>query len=230
MRYMLGGVALLSLISGAVAAQTTTPPKIESMTSIPVNAIQAVKMKDEIFFMSQDGRYVIRGQMTDTWHKKSLSSITDIKYATEHINVDVMGLNFEKMNTISIGNGKERVIIFVDPTCIYCKNILNEAKTKLDKYTFKIVVVPALGDQANVLSKHLFCATDKSNAFDALMQNKLKDMPQQEKCDSSGYDLTLTVAQLFGIRSVPYFISPDGRYRSGAGPEFWDWVAKKEQP
>lgn len=228
MRYLLGVVALFSLFSAAAYAQSVSPPKIESMTSIPVNAIQAVKMTNEIFFMSQDGRYVIRGELTDTWHKKPLSTIADIKYSTEHINVDVMGLNFEKMNTISIGNGKERVVIFVDPVCTHCKKFLNDAKTKLDKYTFKIVVVPALGDHSNILSKSLFCSSDKTKAFDALMQNKLNEMPQQEKCDNSGYDLTLTVAQLFGIRSVPYFIAPDGRYRSGAGTDFWEWVAKKE--
>lgn len=232
MRNLLGAICLFLAMAGVVHAQATPPssqtPKIESMTSIPVTAIQAVKTSNEIFFMSQDGRYVFRGDLIDTWHKKKLESIADIKYSTNHINVDVMGLNFEKMNTISVGSGKEIVVVFVDPTCMYCKKFLMDAKTKFDKYTFKIVVVPALGDRANVLSKQLFCSSDKSNAFDSLVQNKLNEMPQQAPCDISGYDLTLTVAQLFGIRSVPYFIAPDGRYRAGAGPEFWEWLAKKE--
>lgn len=204
-----------------------TPPKLDAITPLPVNKIQAVETNGEIFFMSENGRFVFRGQLTDTWHKKSLDTMDEIKYASEHINIDVMGLPLDQMNTITIPGGPERIIVFVDPLCPYCKSFIKQAQDKTDKYTFKIVVVPALGASSNALSKSLFCSSDKSNALQMLMDGELGDMPQQPNCNTKHYDLTLTVAQLFGIKQVPFFISPDGRYKPGAGNGFWEWIQNK---
>lgn len=227
MKYVIRVFFMLLLATQAHAEKK--PPKLDAITPLPVNQIQAIETNGEIFFMSQNGRFVFRGQLTDTWHKKSLDTMDEIKYAAGHINIDVMGLPLDQMNTITIPGGPERIIVFVDPQCSYCKSFIDQAQEKTDKYTFKIVVVPALGTKSNALSKALFCSSDKSNALQMLLDGKLGEMPQKINCNTKHYDLTLTVAQLFGIKQVPFFISPDGRYKPGAGTEkgFWEWIQQK---
>lgn len=217
---------ILFLLSSQTNAEKTYP-NLDAITSLTVNKLQAVETNGEILFVSDNGRFVIRGQLTDTWHKKSLDTMAEIKYASEHIDIDVMGLPLNQMNTITISGGPDMIIVFVDPQCSYCKSFIKQAKEKTDKFTFKIVVVPALGAKSNILSKSLFCSSEKNNALQMLLDGKLEDMPQKNNCNTKYYDLTLTVAQLFGIKQVPFFISPDGRYKSGAGSGFWEWINHK---
>ncbi|MFC1336967.1 MAG: DsbC family protein [gamma proteobacterium symbiont of Clathrolucina costata] len=214
---------MMAAISAAKAQ-----PSLDAVVPINIEKIQAIESNGKLYFVSENGRFVFQGQLTDSWHKKSLDTIDEIRYAASHINLDVMGLPLDDLNTITIPGGPERIVVFVDPQCPYCKTFINDAKKKTDKYTFKIIVVPALGDKSNALSKSLFCASDKRNALNLMMTNKLDTLAQKTNCDTKHYDLTLTVAQLFGIRSIPYFISPDGRYRAGAGKDFWTWVDKQE--
>lgn len=202
-------------------------PNIDAIASLPIEEIKAVETNGEIFFMSNNGRYVFRGQLTDTWHKRSLDTMQEIEYASNHIDLDLMGLPLDKLNTITIGGGSQRVVAFVDPKCSFCKTLIREALNKTDKYTFKLVVVPALGEDSNNMSKALFCSADKSPAIEKFLAGDLKSLPQKDTCDTKHYDLTLTVAQLIGIDHVPFILSPDGRYRSGTGEGFWKWIERK---
>ena len=149
----------------------------------------------------------------------------EINYSINHINVDAMGLPLEKMNTISFGNGPKRIIAFVDPLCGHCNSFIKKALKRKDEFTFKIIVVPALGDKSNVLAKSLFCASDKSQALELFLENKLHTLPQTGSCDTKFYDLTLFTAQSFGIKAVPFFIAPDGRFKAGVG-DIWNWAKK----
>lgn len=218
-------LALLLLLCSSIAQGDQ--PNIDSITSLPIKEIKAVETNGEIFFMSENGRYVFRGQLTDTWHKRPLDTVQEIEYAASHIDLDLMGLPLDKLNTITIAGGPERIVAFIDPKCSFCKTLIKEAMNNTDKYTFKLVVVPALGDDSNDMSKSLFCSADKSNALKMFLTGDLKYLPQKNTCDTKHYDLTLTVAQLIGIDHVPFILSPDGRYRSGTGEGFWKWIEKK---
>jgi len=224
MKYL---IRVLFLVVMTTNVYAVTPPTLDAIVKIPVQQLQAIESNGEILYMSKNGRFVIRGQLTDTWQKKSLDTIDEIQYATSHINVDVMGLPLDDMNTISVGNGPKQLIVFVDPQCPYCKTFIEEARPKMDEYTFKLVVVPALGKKSNQMAKSLFCASDKTNALEMLLEQKLGEMPQKETCNTESYDLTLVVAQMFGIRNVPFFIAPDGRFKPGTGKNFWNWVEQK---
>lgn len=216
------GALFVSLMAPLSIAESSV--SLDAMASLYVDELQAVEANGEIFFMSKNGRYVIRGQLTDNWHKKTLDTISEIEHSTNHIDLDVMGMPLDDMNTITIEGGADRVVAFVDPKCNHCKRFIEEAKTKTDKYTFKIVVVPALGEESNQLSRSLFCAADKTNALEAYMDGDLDDLPQQAQCDTRNYDLTLYMASMIDIQQVPFFIAPDGRHRPGTGKNFWNWI------
>ncbi len=220
------GVLSISLL-GAMAHADPAPPTLTAVVPLPVEQLQAVEANGEILFLSRNGRFVIQGRLMDAWHKKPLETIEAIRYATDHVDVDVMGLPLDQMNTITLAGGPKRVVVFVDPRCHVCKDFIRQAQERTDQYAFEFVVVPALGDESNRLSRGLFCAADKSNALEALLQGTLGQMAQQPNCDTTFYDLTLTTAQLMGVQAVPFVIAPDGRFRPGAGADIWDWMGQE---
>lgn len=222
MNYLLRALIIVLTSMGAYAGQSV--PNVEKLTEIPLGSLKAVQVDGEVFFMSKNGRYVFQGQLTDSWNKVTLDTIEDIEYSTKHINVERFGLPMDSMNVITFGHGPKTVYIFVDPQCAFCKKFVTVAKTKTSEYTFRLIVVPALGKESNRQSKALFCSKSKSNALDAFMNNQLGNLVQKEHCDSKYYDLTLTFAQLVGVNAVPYMIAPDGRYKAGAEKGIWKWI------
>lgn len=223
-------IILFTLLSLSVAfnVSANSIPNLDSVIDIPVEGLKAIEVNGQIMFMSNNGRYVMQGKLTDVWQKKELSTPEEIEYAATHINVDAMGLPVDKLNTITIGEGSKRVIVFVDPACTNCKSFVREAQSKTNDYTFKLIVVPALGDESHKLSKSLFCATEvaKEKAITRYLNNKLGGMKQKENCNTKYYDLSLMAAQQFNIKAVPYFIAPDGRHKPGL-TDIWNWIEGK---
>ena len=219
------GILLLFSLSLSTIALGANVPTLESITDLPVKTLKAVESNGQVFLMSENGRFVIQGQLTDTWHKKTLDTMDEIRYAASHVDVASMGLPLASMNTIVFGQGEREILVFVDPLCTPCKTFVTDAQRHSDDYRFTLIVVPALGDASHTLSRQLFCSSDKTEALALFMSGDLSSMPQASHCDATHYDLTLTFAQLMDVQAVPYVIAPDGRHRAGVGQDIWQWVA-----
>jgi len=217
----------LLFISHAFAAEPTFSFKLDGVVDLPIKALKAIEKNGKIFYVSEKGRYIIQGQLIDVWHKKPLDTLKEIKYSAEHINIKTIGWPVEKMNVITLGKGRKEVFIFVDPVCDVCKDFINAAEKRTDEYTFKFIVVPALGPNSNILAKNLFCAEDKSNALKLLKNKKLDRLPQAKvNCDIKYYDQTLLLASTLDVKAVPFFISPSGRLKAGFHKDIWQWMTK----
>jgi thiol:disulfide interchange protein DsbC len=199
---------------------------IDAIESLPMGNMKAIETNGEIVFVSQNGRFVIRGQLHDSWQRKKLETMNEMVYAINHIDVKALGLKPDNMNTLTIKGGDKEVYAFVDPQCEYCKHFIKEARSNKEQYTFHIVVVPALGDESDKLARRIFCAANKDRALDAMIGNQIDSLDQKSNCDMKLYDYTLMIATLFEFKSVPFFIAPDYRYKVGAGAGFWNWLGK----
>lgn len=178
-----------------------------------------------MIFLSKDTRYKIVATVEDTWSGKKITSQADIDYAKTHIDLSGLKIDFSTLNTFSLKGGDKKVTVFVDPECKFCKKLVADAKNHLDEYSFNFVVVPALGDKSNVLSKSMFCSKPVPSMAHEYLSGNLGSLEQKTPCDTTRYDLTLMVAQMVGITSVPFVIAPDGRFQAGGDP--WKFL---EQP
>lgn len=220
-------VSIISLMAASTVQAKQEIPILDAISEIKMTSLKAIESNGSIFFMSPNGRFVIQGDLTDTWQKKKLDTLKEIDYAAKHIDIERMGLPIDELNVIKVGKGKKEIVIFVDPQCDPCKKFFQEAKKHTDKYTFKFIVVPALGEESNKMATSMFCSKDKTNLAKHFLERTLLDLEQQENCDKKYYNLTLTVAQLIGIKHVPFFIAPGGLYQAGEGKDFWKWVEKE---
>jgi thiol:disulfide interchange protein DsbC len=220
-------VSIIALMTASTAQAKQEIPILDAISEIKMTSLKAIESNGSIFFMSPNGRFVIQGDLTDTWQKKKLDTLKEIDYAAKHIDIERMGLPIDELNVIKVGKGKKEIVIFVDPQCDPCKKFFQEAKKHTDKYTFKFIVVPALGEESNKMATSMFCSKDKTNLAKHFLERTLLDLEQQENCDKKYYNLTLTIAQLIGIKHVPFFIAPGGLYQAGEGKDFWKWVEKE---
>lgn len=195
---------------------------------LPFGKMIAVEEADKITYMSENGRFVLTGRMVDIWEKKEITDIEQLRNAYETINLRKMGLEPEKLNTLTIGKGEKEVSFFVDPNCGPCHQLMNEAiklNEKDQQYRFNFIVIPALGDHSNLLSKGLFCSTDTDDKkLDALLKNTIPMLAQPETCDTRRYDLTLVGAQAIGVNGVPFLINHDGTPFRGKPDNLKNWL------
>ncbi|MDF5485055.1 thioredoxin fold domain-containing protein, partial [Vibrio parahaemolyticus] len=141
--------------------------------------------------------------------------MSQMRDVAERIHFKSMGMDVDTLNTVSMGRGDKEVVVFVDPRCAVCHQLMGDAKSLVDDYTFKFIVIPALGAESNRLAKNLYCAKDKTHALNALMNNTLGSLPSKETCDPGQYDQTLLTAHFIGIEGVPFVVAPDGRVSKG---------------
>lgn len=217
---------ILFLFSFCVLASGSTGKDVNVRT-MHVETLEAIEKDGQLVYMSSNGRYLFQGVVTDVWSRKKIKTIADVDYSETHIDLNAISLNIDRLNTIVMGNGRKTVVVYIDPLCPYCKKFIEKAQSKTDEYTFKIVVLPALGDESNIHSKSLFCAENKSDALLKLLSRSMDEMKQKDHCDLAQYDLTLMSANMFKIKSVPWFIAPDGRYGSFSPEGVWDWLSNK---
>lgn len=222
----IAAAAPAALFAAPIELPDVSALQIGGMIKIPVKTMQAVESKGQILFVSENGRYVFSGQMYDLWAKeKTLSTMGQIKASAERLNLKAMGVDIDALNTMVIGTGGKEVVAFVDPKCAICHKLMADSKKLGKDYSFKFISVPALGDESNALSRRLFCAADKAQRLDAFMNNGIKTLPQQAKCDMAGYDRTLLLATLIPVEGVPMVIAPDGRTSRGYPANLSKWLA-----
>ncbi|MCE0759506.1 DsbC family protein [Marinobacter sp. G11] len=221
----------LSTITGAHAVELDLAPgknKLDAIVELPIKKVRAVEANGEILFLSENGRFVLRGQLYDVWYKDTVDTMKEMEDTATRIHFDRMGADLDDYNTLSIGDGEKQVVAFVDPQCPVCHKLMKDAEKLGDDYTFKFVVVPALGEKSNELARKVFCAKDREDALEAYMSQDLETLPQKTSCDTAQYDMTLMMATLLDVQGVPFVVAPDGRMSKGRPSELENWLEGKQ--
>lgn len=215
--------SLISMSCGA-AVPTDFKNPIQDMVRIETNGLDAVKVPEGIMYMTSNRRYVIQGTIVDTWAKKGLATIEDVRYSTQHIDLEKLGFPLDQMVSFKLGSGPKTLSLFADPKCEFCKKFITDFKKYEKDYSLNVFLVPALGPESNRAAKWIFCTPDVSKRAELYSGGKVPDEVDFSKCNTKPYDLTLTMASFFNIRQVPFFISPSGKFRAGVSDDFWAWV------
>src|SRR3989338_5623676 len=121
-------------------------------------------------------------------------------------------------DALIIGNpsAKNRVIVFTDPDCPYCKKFHTEMKETIKKnkdIVFYIKLFPLVNvhPEAYEKSKAILCKNSLKLLDDAIEGKKL---PKAD-CDTKAADENLKLTEQLGINVTPTIILPDGRLIPG---------------
>jgi thiol:disulfide interchange protein DsbC len=179
----------------------------------------------KIVFASKNGRYVMTGQTYDSWLGKHLDTENDIKESAHNIPLRKIGIDVDKLGALTLGTGKEEVTVFTDPLCGACDKALTEMSKLTQKYTFKILIVPALGDASRKDSIAIACEPDKQKALTALIKHSIPNLEAQPDCNTETYNQMLVTANTIGVKEVPFFITTDGRVMRGKPMDVDAWIS-----
>ena len=169
MKAVLTGL-VLSLASVGAYAQSlderlvmaTESVDIKEIVEIPIRNLKAVESEGQILYMSDNGRYVLVGQIYDLWTRQTLDTMNQIRRSVTHLSFDDMNMPIEELNSVSVGKGRSKVVAFVDPKCESCHTLIKQAQ--------------GLSDDLSSCRRWVKCRSRMSNTFPAQRISKVWSM------------------------------------------------------
>ena len=222
-RTVLSLFALTALYSSVVLADEAAVRKslTESMPSIKIDSVKPSEVKGlyevtigaNIFYVSDDGKYMLQGHLIDVKERKDL---TESKLTgTRKLSLDKLGKN--KMIIFSPKDIKHKVTVFTDIDCGYCRKLHSE----MDQYLAKGISVQYLffpragkGSESYDKAVSVWCADDRN----AALTNAKNGKGLKTKSCENPIDEHMKLATEFEVRGTPMIVTDKGNVFPGYVP------------
>jgi thiol:disulfide interchange protein DsbC len=216
---------LLGLVSTAYADENAIKEAFaKSMPSVKLDGIKPSEIKGlyevlvgtHVFYVSDDGKYLIEGHLIDIAARKDL---TEAKLSESHVNA-IKKLGTDKMIIFKPKTSKYTVSIFTDIDCGFCRKLHSE----LDSYmaegiTIQYIFFPRTGKNTESYTKavSVWCAGDNEARKTALTAAKKGANPKEKTCNNP-IDEQMQLGAEFDINGTPTIVSEKGAVYPGYLP------------
>lgn len=184
--------------------------KIDEVTKSPIAGLFEIRVNGtEIYYTDAEGNYLVQGNLIDTKQRRNLTEERIEKLTA----ISFSDLPVKDAFTIVRGNGKRKMAVFEDPNCGYCKRFERDLQ-KVDNVTIHMFLYPILSADSNEKSKNIWCAKDKTKAWQDWM---VRDQsPKNQSCDAGAIERNVELGRKFKITGTPTLVFLDGTRIPGA--------------
>jgi thiol:disulfide interchange protein DsbC len=218
----IGGLAFI--LFGAVQAAGTAAieealkqalpnVKPDSIAPSPVAGLYEVAVGPKLFYVSEDGRYLIQGSLFDI---KAREDLTEKKQA---------GARLDALNKVGVDNmvvfkpktGRHVAYVFTDIDCGYCRKLHSEIDQYLKEgIEIRYLFFPRAGEGSDSYYKavSVWCAKDRNQA---LTKAKKGENLERKECDNP-VDEHLALGTAMGANGTPMIVTEKGNILPGYVP------------
>jgi thiol:disulfide interchange protein DsbC len=187
--------------------------KIDSIKPSEIKNVYEVISGSTIFYVSEDGKYLLQGRMIDVAARKDLTEQKLIDIRKSVLN------KLSKDETIDFNSPlkKHTVYIFTDIDCGYCRKLHSEIDQYLaEGITIRYLFFPRAGKGSNSYNKavSVWCAKDRNAALTLAKQDKA---PEMKTC-ANPIDKHMQLAEEFEVRGTPMIVTETGKVFPGYLP------------
>ena len=188
--------------------------EIGEVNTTPVPGLFEVEINDQLVYLTEDGRYMIRGDIYDRETSTNLSELSRSKIRLEILK------EIDDDQTIAYGPKKAEhtITVFTDTSCGYCRKLHNEEVPKLTEQGVKVryLLFPRAGMDSPGYKElqSIWCA---KNPQEALTKAKQGQQVPEKTCDNPIAE-HMSLAQTFGLRGTPLMVTDKGTLINGYRP------------
>jgi len=186
-------------------------PSLDEVRPAPIPGLFELRFGTEIRYTDAKGEYLFEGDLIDLKTRRSLTQERVEKLTA----VSFEALPLKDAIVWKRGSGKQRLAVFADPNCGYCKRFertLQELKD-VTVYTF---LIPILGSDSRDKSRNIWCAKDSSDAWLGWMLKNRNPEKVVGTCDEGPIERNLAFARKYAIHGTPAVVFEDGTRVPGA--------------
>jgi thiol:disulfide interchange protein DsbC len=187
--------------------------KIESVKASEMKGVYEAVIEGNIFYVSEDGKYLLQGHLIDIKAKKDL---TEEKLAAAH-KQDLEAIGENNMIIFKAKIKKYQISVFTDIDCGYCRKLHSEMDQYLaEGITVRYLFFPRAGKGSESYNKAIsvWCADDRNAALTAAKQGK---NPESKQCKNP-VDAHMALAEKFGVKGTPMIVTEKGNVLPGYVP------------
>lgn len=202
---------------------------VDKVKVSPVAGVYEIHSGAEIFYITQDGNYILFGGLLDVKTKKNLT-----ENAKNGLRKKVIAaLPDNTFITYKAKNPKYSVIIFTDIDCPYCRKIHNEVpKYNAKGITVKYAAFPRAGMDSESYNKavSVWCSKHPQKDLDDAKLHPDTFKYEKKHCMDNPVPRSLDVVQQLHINGTPSIVLENGYIIPGyATDEQLLSILKKEQ-
>ncbi|MGR9115020.1 MAG: DsbC family protein [Gammaproteobacteria bacterium] len=178
-----------------------------------VKGLYEITMGATIFYMSEDGKYLLQGRLFDIEAKRDL---TEAKMASVRKKA-LDSLGQDQMIIFKPEQSRYKVSVFTDIDCGYCRKLHSE----IDQYmaegiTIQYLFFPRAGKGSESYKKavSVWCSEDRNAALTAA---KKGDNPEEKTCPNP-VDTHMKLGAEFEARGTPMIVTEKGTIYPGYLP------------
>jgi len=183
-----------------------------SIKTTPLNGIYEVAVGGNILYMSEDGRYMINGNLFDLSNHRDLTEET-----MSGVRKNLVSELGEKNMLVYMPDGdvKHTITVFTDIYCPYCRRLHSE----MDEYKkagvkVRYVFLPFKGKRSYDASVSVWCSDNPQQSLDKA--NAGEDIPPKT-CDNP-VSKQKTLGNSLSIRGTPAIMYENGQMNPGYLP------------
>jgi len=189
--------------------------EITDIRPSPVTGMLEMAVGADIFYISEDGKYLLQGELYDIVSKKNLSEVAKESARLPYFNRfgDDQSILFSAKDPIA------EVLVFTDIDCGYCRKLHRDIQGYNDNgISIRYVFFPRSGPATESWRKaqDVWCADARQDALTKAKNNQ--DFTSNKPCDASIVAEHYKVVQELGLTGTPALLTESGRlivgYRS----------------
>jgi thiol:disulfide interchange protein DsbC len=185
--------------------------KVESVKATPYGGLYEIRVGSDILYTDKTGTYLFSG------HIFNLTTSTDLtRERVDEINkIKFSDLPLDKAIKTVKGDGKRVIAVFEDPNCGYCKRFRQTTLKETDNITVYTFMYNILAEDSFTKSKNIWCAPDRSKAWEDWMVSGKAAPVAAASCASPNEDV-LALGHKMGVSGTPAIFFADGSRVPGA--------------
>lgn len=194
-------------------AKSMPSMKVDAVKPSEVKGLFEVSVGANIFYVSDDGKYLLQGRLVDVAARKDL---TEEKLSAGR-KTSLAKLSEDKMIIFKPKTSKYKVTVFTDIDCGYCRKLHSEIDTYLAQgITIQYVFFPRAGKPSESYDKavSVWCAADRKAALTAA--KKGESIPA--KTCANPIDEHMKLAEEFDVKGTPMIVTEKGSVFPGYLP------------
>ncbi len=187
--------------------------KVDTIQPSDVKGLYEVFIGPQLYYVSDDGRYLLQGNLRDLKTKKDL---TEPKVAGARASaINKVGL--DKMIVFKAEKPKHVVSVFTDIDCGYCRKLHSEIDQYLARgISIQYLFFPRAGKDSDSYKKavSVWCADDRNKALTAAKQG---GSVETKTCKNPVLE-HMALSSALGARGTPMIVFGDGQTWPGYLP------------
>lgn len=183
---------------------------LDDLQPTPIKGVLQVTSDLNVFYVTNDGRYLILGEIIDTTKDKNSWSLTE--QAARKLRAQTLATVDPKDMIIFPATAKQIgvVTVFTDIDCQYCHKLQENIKDYTDAgLEIRYLAFPRTGPRSPSFEKAIsvWCSKDKAKDYELAVSGK--DIPKNN-CDNNPVEMEFELGRKMGVNGTPTMFLENG--------------------